>query len=114
MESQWLDSTMSESSSANTLSQVTVLSKTPDILTSAVNEGLAMMNVESGNYYGLDDIGMKIWDLIDGKLTLGEISARLTSEHEVTVEQCWTDVCFLVRKLLEHELITISQGHSEA
>lgn len=100
---------MSDSPLENALSQATVLSKNPDILTSLVNEGLAMMSVESGNYYGLDDIGMKIWDLIDGQRTLREICTKLATEHEVTTDQCWTDVCLLVREMLNNQLITTAE-----
>lgn len=101
---------MSEPTSENCVHASTVLSKIPDILTSPVHNGLAMMSIESGNYYGLDEIGMKVWELIDGQRTLGEICAQLVSEHDVTKEQCWEDVNSLADKMLKNQLVKIASA----
>lgn len=84
----------------------TVLIQSTDVLTNPVKEGLAMMDVQSGNYYGLDDIGSRIWQDMDGKRTMGEICTRLTAVYAVSYEECWRDVAELAARLVQNKLAT--------
>jgi hypothetical protein len=83
----------------------TILTKSPDALTSPVKDGLAMMDVQSGNYYGLDDIETKTWALIDSQRTLGEICDLLIETYDVSREQCWEDVSKWVGQLAKNKLV---------
>lgn len=85
----------------------TVLIKSPDVLTSEVQNGLAMMDVQSGNYYGLDDIETKIWALIDNQRSLAEICDLLIESYDVNREQCWEDLTRWVGQLAKNKLVAL-------
>lgn len=88
-----------------------VYTHSPDILTSPVQDGMAMMDVQSGNYYGLDDIGIKVWDMLDGTRPLSSVCQELTSKYDVSPQDCWSDVSSLIAELAQNKLvIQIPQG----
>lgn len=72
-----------------------------------------MMDVQSGNYYGLDDIGIRIWELMDGKRSLGEICDLLTAIYDVEREQCWQDVMPLVVHMARRGLVKLVEPITE-
>jgi len=84
----------------------TILTKSPDVLSCPIKGGLAMMDVQSGNYYGLDDIEVEAWELIDGQRTLAEICDLLIKNYDVSHEQCWKDIFTWVGQLAKNKLVT--------
>ena len=69
---------------------------------------VAILDLEAGKYYGLDDVGARIWDLIQEPKTVGEIRDILTSEYEVDPYRCERDLIALLQKLADEALIEIS------
>jgi len=51
--------------------------------------------------YNLNDIGGRIWELIDGKATAGQIKDRIVEEYEVAPEQAEADLTEFLSQL-EH------------
>jgi hypothetical protein len=70
----------------------------------------AILNVQSGEYYGLDEVGAAVWRMMSESLWIGEIIQRLTSEYEVDPEQCEADLIGLIDKLAEHGLVDIDNA----
>ena len=54
-----------------------------------------ILELESGAYYGLKDVGARIWDLIQQPTTVNDIRHAILEEYEVEPDQC------------EHELLGI-------
>lgn len=48
-----------------------------------VNGSAVMLDVEAGNYYGLNEVGTHIWDLLAEARTPAEIAADLPRHFEV-------------------------------
>jgi hypothetical protein len=67
----------------------------------------AILNVQSGEYYGLDEVGASIWRMMSGPIRVAQIIHRITSEYEVDAERCEADLINLITKLAEHELVEI-------
>ena len=61
-------------------------------LAAQVGEELVMMSVDSGVYIGLNDIGARVWDLIETPRELSEICLSLSEEFETTPETCRPEV----------------------
>ena len=61
-------------------------------LAAYVGEELVMMSAESGAYLGLNEVGAKVWEMIDSPKALPEICAALASEFETTPEACQPEV----------------------
>ena len=56
--------------------------------------------VDFGSIFTLNDTGARIWTLLDGRRTLGQVRDTIVAEHEVDAEQAWTDLVKLVNELL--------------
>lgn len=55
--------------------------------------------------YTLNETGKAIWDLLDGKNTLKDISEKLSSEFEAGVEEIERDIIGLMHELFKRKMI---------
>lgn len=67
----------------------------------------AILNLDTGIYYGLDPIGAKVWFLLERPRSFAEISAALVDEYDVHVDQCRRDLDELLASLEDAGLIEI-------
>jgi hypothetical protein len=61
-------------------------------LAAYVGEELVMMSAESGAYLGLNDVGAKVWEIIDQPKALSDICEGLAREFETTPQACQSEV----------------------
>jgi Coenzyme PQQ synthesis protein D (PqqD) len=66
-----------------------------------------ILNLKSGVYHGLNEVGASIWKLIQEPLTVKEIEHKLLEEYDVEPEQCQSDVIAILEDLLASEMIVI-------
>lgn len=79
-----------------------------DALVSApLGEELAMMDVDSGSYYLLDDIGTFIWEALAAPILVSDVLAQVRAEYDVTPERCEADVLGLLESLHDKGLLRI-------
>jgi hypothetical protein len=73
---------------------------------STVVDGEAvLMDVGSGRYYKLDDIGTRVWALIEKPTAIGAVCDQLVQEFEVERAACEADVLTLLERLQKCNLI---------
>ena len=68
---------------------------------------VAILQLGSGVYYGLDEVGARIWSLIQEPRRVSQVRDILLAEYEVEGDRCQRDVLALFEHLLAHELIQI-------
>lgn len=83
----------------------TLLQRKLEIMTADMKGDMVMMDVETGKYYNLGDVGGRIWALLEQPITLGTLADRLTQEYAVSKEQCLKDIMPFVQALLERGLV---------
>jgi hypothetical protein len=64
-----------------------------------------LLNVDTGVYFGLDEIGTEIWNLLSGGASETEVVEKLLSEYEVEADQLRTDVAEFIATLESHGLV---------
>jgi len=79
--------------------------RNPEMLSSDMDGEKVMMSIENGEYYGLNPIGSRIWELIEQPKTIDKLISILTDEFDVTPEICENDVLAFLKELLEKNLI---------
>jgi hypothetical protein len=94
-------------STAVVLSASSKIGRNPELLHAAAGDEMVMLSVEAGNYYGLDPIGRRIWDLLDEPARVSDICARLTAEFQVEPEDCEADVLSFLRELAERRIVNV-------
>jgi hypothetical protein len=78
-----------------------------EVLHASAGEELVMMSIEAGNYYGLDPIGRRIWEIIGEPQTVSGICARLIAEYDVPPEVCECEVLAFLSELAEQRIIDV-------
>lgn len=84
----------------------TVLARNDAMLFSDVGDGTALMDIDRGEYFHYEQVGSRIWELIDGKGTVADICERLLAEYEIDRETCETQTNAFLSKLLELKHVT--------
>lgn len=74
----------------------TVIERNKQILTTTIEDRLVMMNIEKGNYLGMNAMGKKIWEMIEKPRTVESLCSDLLKQYDIDLEPCFTKVtCFL-------------------
>ena len=97
----------------NAISIHSVLCVTKDQIAGDLPDGeVVILNMNDDVYYGLDQVGGRIWTLIQEPITFGEIIQTLLEEFDVEYQQCSEDVLALFEDMLSNGLIGIQNGES--
>jgi Coenzyme PQQ synthesis protein D (PqqD) len=79
----------------------------PDTLINEVGGESVLLNLKNECYYGLDEIGTRMWKALASGATIQEVGDRLLAEYDVDAETLRRDLVELVGKLLDRELIEL-------
>jgi hypothetical protein len=73
-------------------------------------EGEAViLNLESGVYFGLNEVGTRIWALIQQHGSLRKVLEAALQEYEVAPQVLENDLLQLIEQLQARGLVTLSQ-----
>lgn len=67
----------------------------------------AILNLESGVYYGLDAVGARVWHLLQEPRTVQDVRETLLMEYEVERDRCERDLLALLQELVAAGLIEV-------
>jgi coenzyme PQQ biosynthesis protein PqqD len=66
---------------------------------------LLLFNMNDGNYYSLNEIGSRIWELCDGNRSVSQLVEALAAEYDASSEVLENDVVELLESLQSGKLI---------
>ena len=69
----------------------------------------ALMCVESGQYYGLDPVGGRIWSLIEKDRLVSELCTLLLAEFDAEAPQLEYHVIAFLNQLAENNLVVVDE-----
>lgn len=64
-----------------------------------------LLDLESGCYYGLDEVGTRMLELVRDEGGVEKVVAAIVAEYDVTEDRVRTDLMDLLAKLEEHGLV---------
>ncbi len=67
-----------------------------------------LLDMKNGQYFGLDSIGTRIWQLLVAGTRPDDIIDTLLAEYRVSPEQCQQDVAAFLQRLALRSLIAIN------
>lgn len=85
-----------------------IISKNPEIDATDLDGEVVMMNMEKGQYFMMNDVGSRIWEIIEEPIKVSEIINALLSEFEVEREECENTVMEFLNDLNYGDLIRVS------
>lgn len=80
----------------------------PDVLSQEVSGETVLLDLNSENYFGLNDVGTRIWQLIQEDGDLQKVYDTMLDEYDVDKKQLGKDMEELVARLVDAGLIEIA------
>ncbi len=89
------------------LAKKTIVSAASGSIHVDVAEEIVILDQKSGNYFGLEGVGPRIWSLIQNPISVDELIKTILAEYEVDVERCENDIMALLEELVSEGLVEI-------
>ncbi len=70
----------------------------------------AILELKTGTYFGLDEVGASVWNLIAQPRRVIEVRDALLAQYDVEAEQCGRELIELLDALHERGLIQVAEG----
>ncbi len=90
-----------------TLTRETTVAVTAQQVSSNLAGEEVILQLESGIYYGLDDVGTFIWEMVQQPHTVGQICDAICAEYEVQPAQCFQDTAQFLSGLIDAQLVEV-------
>ena len=75
----------------------------------AEGEGGVLLHLDTGQYHGVNPIGLAIWELIEDGCTVADVVERLRDRVEDPPESLESDVLGFLTRVHERDLVVIEQ-----
>lgn len=80
----------------------------PNVLYQELDGESVLLNLGNEQYYGLDQVGTRMWSLLTTAPSLAEAKQTLLAEYEVDSVQLDDDLQQLLAELLAQGLVTVA------
>ena len=90
-----------------TITPDTVIRQTDSQVQADIDGEVVMMSIEKGSYYMLNEVGSRIWEIVQQPTSVADICSQIVAEFDVTAEQCEPDVIKLVDEMLKCQLVKV-------
>ena len=91
------------------LTPSSIVVATSDQLSSELAGETVILHMGAGAYFGLDNVGTRVWALLKQPRPVTEICRELLSEYDVEPERCRQAVLALLGEMLEAGLIEVER-----
>ena len=85
-----------------------VVVATSDQVSAGLKEEAVVLGLKRGTYYGLDEVGARIWDLVHEPMKVSDVRDTIVAEYEVDEETCLRELLDFLTKLEAEKLIEVS------
>ncbi len=90
------------------------VSVSPEVLFQEVGDEAVLLDLKSESYFGLDDVGMRIWQLLQEQGSLRAVFDRMLAEYDVEPARLEADLLSHVGELADAGLVTVGEAHAPA
>jgi hypothetical protein len=91
------------------LSLDTPVSQNPEVVSREVEGELVLLDLESATYFGLNQVGSRVWTLVSELGSLRKVCEAMEREYAVPREQLERDVLSLARELRDKGLLVVAR-----
>ena len=85
----------------------TIVKQSKEQVSCNLNGEIAILNLKSTLYFGLDEVGACVWEAISEPRKVSDVCKRVLERFDVGEEQCQADVLEFVGRLDQSGLIEI-------
>lgn len=87
-----------------------IVTRNDEMMSAPVDREIVFLNQSTDSYVALDEVGRKIWDLLDRPRRVGELIDVLCSEYDGPRETITADVVAFLRELDGEGIVRINDG----
>ncbi len=91
----------------NTVTERSTVVAAKHQVSSDLGEEVAIPDLGAGMYYGLNEVGARIWELVQEPRKVEEIQAVILDEYEVAPASGKRDVLALLQQLADNRLVEV-------
>ncbi|HEX8120477.1 MAG TPA: PqqD family protein [Solirubrobacteraceae bacterium] len=91
----------------HSISAADVLVRNDDHVSASLGDALAMMDVDAGTYYVLDEVATTLWSRLAEPTRVEDLLASLQDSYDVEPERCAADVLPFLAQLHERGLVRV-------
>ena len=84
--------------------------KTADQIACDIGGEVVILDLNSGTYFGLDDLGARIWSLLEQPTSVVAIRDAIMAEYDVDASTCEHDILKFLHEMEQAGLIEINHG----
>lgn len=78
------------------------------VLVRFLDKESVLLNIETERYFGLDETGTRMWQLVTAAPTINTAYEQLRDEYDVQAEQLRMDLSELLGRLVENGLLQVT------
>ena len=87
----------------------TIVIKPSNIAWQVYDGEAVLLDLQARSLQGLNSIGSRIWELIEGEQPLREIAKVIATEYHREEQEVFNDIKVFVEKLIEKKLLTLAE-----
>ena len=80
------------------------------VLSTELDAEGVLLNLETGEYFGLDEVGLVMWKLLQENGDVEAARARLLDQFDVTEDVLTRDLSEFIGKLADRKLVVVSDA----
>lgn len=73
-----------------------------------VGDELVMLSLETGEYFGMNPVAARIWELVQAETTVSAVRDQLLQDYEdITSEECTEDLLEVLAQMRDWRLVEV-------
>ena len=68
---------------------------------------LVLLDLEGGQYFALDEVSARVWELCDGEHGVDGIVEAISAEYDAPVETIYEDVLAFLEEMVDEKLLVV-------
>jgi hypothetical protein len=81
------------------VNQSSVFGRRDRVMVQQVEDQAVLLDIESGEYFSLNDVGKRVWDLCDGSRTVAQVADAICCDYDVQPDVASSDTAALLDTL---------------
>lgn len=93
----------------NSLNNDSILYRNPDVQFSKIDQEIVLLSPDGSNYIKLNEVGSRIWELLENRMIYSDLIFKLTEEFEVIEKECEADVLPFLQIAIQKKIISLGE-----
>lgn len=84
-----------------------VIVRSPDQVSGDLDGKVVLLSIENGEYYNMNEVGSRIWALLEKPMTVAALIEQLLAEFEVDRATCEQEAAVFLEQLQKDKLLRV-------